>query len=200
MPYKFVTSVAEAIRNIEAFNRDIANRGSLSPEEDRDLQILIARTELWALYRDQQGRWHAGPSKYIMLENVSPAVYTKIRRGVNSGNAATHLRTWLPQRPVERSHPGWQEVEAIAKAHTIGGHAQSDSVAFVLLDAWVNSGTMKAGDNVEPRAENGPVSDLKRSVPMLSEIEEQEVNLMVALARAMRPEVRDIALRELAAV
>jgi hypothetical protein len=191
MNYEFVRSAAETVANILAFERDIANRGSLPPEEDRDLQVLTARTELWALYRDSQDRWHAGPCKYITLRNISPLVYTKIRHGVHSGNAANHLRLWLPKHPVSRSHPGWLEVEALAKAHTIGGHAKSEAVAFVLFDALASSTTAEAEDKVEAR---------EHAALGFSEIEEREVNLMVALARAMRPEVRSIALRELAAI
>jgi hypothetical protein len=124
MAYLFVTSISEAVANIENFNRDVANQGSLTPEEDRDLQILIARTELFALCRDPQGGWRAGPSKYIAVQNISPSLYTKIRREVHSGNAANHLRLWLPRDPVSQSHPGWQEVEALAKSNTIGARVK----------------------------------------------------------------------------
>ncbi len=199
MAYVFVTSISEAVANIENFNRDVANRGSLPPEEDRDLQVLIARTELFALYRDPRGGWHAGPSKYITVRNISPSLYTKIRREVHSGNAANHLRLWLPRNPVSQSHPGWQEVEALAKSHTIGGRVKRDAVAFVLFDALTTATTVEDGDGVETRVHEDSASDPKHSTLVLSELEKREVELMVALARAMRPEVRGIALRELGA-
>jgi hypothetical protein len=200
MAYEFARSVAEVIANIEAFTQAVATRHNLPQQENHDLQILVARTELWVLYRDPKGQWVAGPSKYVALRNITPALYSKIRRDVNSGNAANHLRIWLPKQPVSQSHPGWQVVVNLAKAHTIGGRCQRDAAAFVLLDALGNCAAPEATNELEVSAETSSGASSQSSPLILSEIEKLEVNLMVALARTMRREVRNIALQELVTI
>ena len=63
-----------------------------------DLIKDAARVKQWKCYRNQEGEWRCGPSRFVGYEGMTPDEYIMRKKskdgGLNGTNTEYHLRKW----------------------------------------------------------------------------------------------------------
>ena len=98
-----VTKVTEAKSNIDRYEAELARSA--------DLQAIMSYARAWHGYRDEDGRWHVGPSKFIGYAANDAAAYVESHRDHDGRQTERVLAKWF-----EEIQPGQADFDDVTAA------------------------------------------------------------------------------------